>query len=130
MHWRLPSTEPGSFFYPIQLHLQAADFFVEFRLNGFVILVALGASRSKELSRSQLHLAFPLTNLGRMHLILSGQLIDCLQPLQGFQGHLGLQLGTVLDPFLPIGTPLQTTSESYYTRGLNFGVHYSFRSFM
>ena len=60
------------FFYPVKFHFQAANFLVQFGLTCFVLLIALGASCAKEFSRPYLHLAFPLTNLLRMHLILPG----------------------------------------------------------
>jgi len=105
IHCRLASTEPGSFFYPVQLHLQAADFLVQFCLNSFVLLVALGTRRAKEFSGSPLHLTFPLTDLRRMHLILSGSLIDGLQPLQGLKSHPALKSALCRMRFFPIVPP-------------------------
>ena len=105
IHCRLPSTEPGSFFYPVQLHLQATHFFVQFRLNRFVVLVAFGTSGGKDLSHAPLHLAFPLTDLRRMHLVLPGQLVNWLHPFQGLERNLGLKVCTVSNSFLPMVPP-------------------------
>lgn len=69
IQFRLTSTEPGSFFYPVQFHLQTANFFVEFRLDSFVFLVTLRMNRRKQVFGAHLHLAFPLADLGRMNLI-------------------------------------------------------------
>jgi hypothetical protein len=50
------------FFYPVLFHFQPANFLVQFDLNCFVLLIALGASCAKECSRLYLHLAFPLAD--------------------------------------------------------------------
>jgi len=39
------------FFYPVLFHFQPANFLVQFDLNFFVLLIALGASCAKEFSR-------------------------------------------------------------------------------
>jgi hypothetical protein len=65
-----------------------------FRLHG------LGARTALEhLRQSFLHLAFPLADLGRMDLILSGDLGHRLAPNDRFQSHLGFECGTVSFPF-------------------------------
>lgn len=55
-----------------------------------VLTFALGGR--KEILGSPLHLSLPLTDLRRMKLILPGQLVDGLEPFQGFKSHLAFKL--------------------------------------
>ena len=50
MHCRLPSIEPGSFFFqPAQLHLEPTDLLVQFRDQG-VLVLGVAAARSENSS--------------------------------------------------------------------------------
>ena len=79
IHARLGSAEPRGFFYPVQFHLEAADFLIQFCLNRFLILFHSRPTIPEQFSGTSLHLTFPLAHLGRMNMILARQFIVVVQ---------------------------------------------------
>src|SRR5215218_3625130 len=93
---RLASAESGNFFFhPLQFHLEAPNVLVEFHLLFPLLPVLAGPMTIEECVPCSQPLALPRTDLSGMHAVLTGQFVDRLEPLRGFQSQLKLELGTV-----------------------------------
>src|SRR5436305_5486841 len=125
---RLDSTQQGRFFFhPAQLHFEPADLLVERGRERLVVdRSGLGWATEEVLGPSE-ELLLPGVDQGRVDLVLAGQFVHRLVPLQRRQGHLRLERRRVLLPLACHRSPLSWTAGQYSSLigSPVFGVHYS-----
>jgi len=88
----------GFFFKPVHLHLELTDLSVKFRRHFFRFFVFFLPTIGKHTRQFIKKFLSPLANLIRMNAVLAGELGHGLLPLQGLQGHPGLQSCIVILP--------------------------------
>src|SRR5919202_315408 len=79
------------FFEPLQLHLEAADLLEQLGLLGLGVGGGHLAAVAEDLVRPGQKLFLPAVDQGGVDPVVAGQLVDRLVPLEGSQGHLGLE---------------------------------------
>src|SRR5512135_2908986 len=94
MSARLASTAAGNaFLQPLDFHVEPADPFVEFGLEGLALLVLAAAAVAEEGLDAVQELLLPLTDLDGVDLECLRQFGEGLGLLGGLQGDLGLEGG-------------------------------------
>jgi len=73
---------------------------IELSLPFLLLPVMAGSIRAEKRAACLEQPALPLTDLIGMHTVLTGQFVERLQALCGFQGQLKLELGTLSSSFL------------------------------
>jgi hypothetical protein len=76
-------------------HLEAPNLLVELHLLFLLLPVVAGPIAVEERVPRIQQLTLSLADLSGMHAVLTGQFVDRLEPLRGFQSQLKLELGTV-----------------------------------
>ena len=91
-------------------------------------MLSLGASCRENLGHLLLEAMLPMVNLGRMHPVGAGSLIDGFESFERFERHPGFALGAVLFPLCRhLPSPqlhLLLTQHSIFITCPVFGVHY------
>jgi hypothetical protein len=88
--------ELGSFFYPLQLYLQAADLLAQLRLQEFLAVSPLPTTAGEQFGKPLQQLTLPLADRRRIDPIFRRQLVHRPALLHRFQRHHGLALGAML----------------------------------
>jgi hypothetical protein len=84
---RVASGEKTSFFFhPVQLDLALPHVLVSLRLKCLVVLRALGASCRENVGHLLVELMLPVRDLGGMHPLCPGELVDRFEPFDRVEG--------------------------------------------
>src|SRR5215210_2683107 len=93
---RLLSKEQSSlFFEPVEFDFELANLLVECRFQLLALMIIAAAGVRENLRQSVQSELFPLSHQIGMSLKVGGNLVNGVDPLDGFQCHLGFEVGAV-----------------------------------
>ena len=87
--------EDQLFFHPVQLDFALPNVWVSLRLERLVIVLPRRASCRDNLGHLLVELMFPVRELGGMHPVCTGELVDCFEPFDRVQGDPSFALRTL-----------------------------------
>ena len=130
MKARFASAENAHFFFqPVQLHFELPDLLVEWGLQGLVIVLPLDSARGENLGDLLVEWMFPVRDLGGMHPLGTGELIDRFVSFDGVQRDPRFELRTIPFPLCRhlLSPPLLflLTQHSILSTCPVFGEHYN-----